>query len=102
MNAGLEAARQVKREIGDLSDLAQQFSQRPEKIREAVTQRLKQIPIAMRRTYMKAILGVSKSSAIKAKCQECAGWQDLQRMVGDCAAKDCSLYPYRPYQKQEA
>jgi hypothetical protein len=53
-----------------------------------------------------AILGhacegkLSKTQAIKAKCQECCGF--YKNEVVNCTCEICPLWRYRPYQKKGA
>jgi hypothetical protein len=36
--------------------------------------------------------------AVKAKCQECMGWEDVVASVRNCSSPTCPLLGYRPYQ----
>jgi len=49
-------------------------------------------------TFRKAYKGVSKASAIKAKCLECTNLQYAE--VRDCTISGCPLWPYRPYRRK--
>jgi len=53
--------------------------------------------------YLKAAHGVaSPIDAIKAHCQNCCAYESpLTEGIGDCTAKTCPLWAYRPYQKKE-
>lgn len=66
--------------------------------------RIAKVPSKYRTLYLRAVEGkVSPRQAIKAKCQECCGWEDVTVRVGSCAARTCPLWPLRPYQDpQEA
>jgi hypothetical protein len=58
------------------------------------------VPSKYRPLYLRAVAGAaSPRQAIKAKCQECCGWEDLVIRVGDCTARTCPLWPLRPYQR---
>jgi len=61
----------------------------------AVADRLSQMPVTCRNTYLRAMRGKSMAAAIKAHCLECCGWQ--RREVEMCTALACPLYPYRPF-----
>ena len=56
------------------------------------------IPKLYRSTYDKAKTGKSRAAAIKAKCLDCCGYQKVE--VRRCPAKECPLWPYRPYQQR--
>lgn len=58
---------------------------------------IQNIPEIYQNLYCRAMSGKSLRSAINAKCLDCHCWQRTE--VRDCPAADCSLYPYRPYQK---
>lgn len=59
---------------------------------------LAEIPQSMQATYQKAMSGRSRSSAIKAMCQRCMGWEDAVKFIRQCESVTCPLHPYRPYQ----
>lgn len=51
---------------------------------------------------LKTLLGeASPRDAIKAKCLECVGYEDVLPRVGDCRSRSCDLWAYRPYQEQK-
>jgi hypothetical protein len=66
--------------------------------------RIEAVPAKFRTLYRKALDGeLSPRQAIKAKCQECCGWEDLHVRVARCTVRTCPLWPLRPYQEaQEA
>lgn len=39
----------------------------------------------------------SMRAAIKAKCEECVGYEDVVKRVGGCTSHGCPLLAYRPY-----
>ena len=39
-----------------------------------------------------------RANAIKAKCYECVGFEDVGNRVGGCKTKRCPLWLYRPRQ----
>jgi len=55
------------------------------------------MPEIYRNGYKKAMLGKSKSTALKQKCLDCVCWQRTE--IDNCGVETCPLYPYRPYQK---
>jgi hypothetical protein len=71
------------------------------KWRDRISQRLAYIPKAYQGVWMRALHGRAKAAAIKAKCQDCVGWEDVAKNVGMCAAVTCPLWPHRPYQKRD-
>jgi hypothetical protein len=40
-------------------------------------------------------------AAIKAKCQECVGYEDVTESIRSCRVHRCALWAYRPYQADE-
>jgi hypothetical protein len=62
-----------------------------------IAERLHQMPIASRKTYLKVTTGkAAPRTAIKAFCAECVGWE--RAAVRECTAPACPLWMYRPYQ----
>lgn len=48
---------------------------------------------------LKAVLGLSAPrAAIKAKCEDCVGYEEIQARVGDCQSFSCPIWFHRPYQ----
>lgn len=45
----------------------------------------------------------SRAAAVKLFCIRCVGMGDggCRADIRDCTAKDCALYPHRPYQAKE-
>lgn len=37
-----------------------------------------------------------RKNAIKTKCYECCGWEDVQERVESCTVKSCPLWSFRP------
>lgn len=37
-------------------------------------------------------------AAIKAKCHDCVGYEEIQERVGNCLSRDCALWRFRPHQ----
>lgn len=47
----------------------------------------------------KAVLGeCSLTTAVRAKCEDCVGWEEVQKRVGGCKSYSCALWHWRPYQ----
>lgn len=40
----------------------------------------------------------SRARAIKMKCLECVNFEDVRQNVGECKAKSCALWSFRPFQ----
>lgn len=72
----------------------QQLSFQGTKLR-LVVDRLSQMPIGSRLTYLKALKGNSMASAVKSFCMMCVCWQRSE--VVQCTDPACPLYVYRPY-----
>lgn len=52
-------------------------------------------------SFLKVMAGTAPPRrAIKMKCFECVGFQDLKNMVGNCTATSCPLWQYRPYKNK--
>lgn len=60
--------------------------------------RLADTPETMRRTYIRAMGGKSRPSAVRAMCQQCMGWD--RASVTGCTSWACPLWHYRPYQEK--
>lgn len=55
-------------------------------------------PSLYQRPLLEAYAGTaSPKNAIKAKCQECVGFENVVDRIRNCTAL-CALRPYRPYQ----
>lgn len=59
------------------------------------------IPKLYRALFLRSQAQRSPTQAIKAKCQECCGYEDCVDRVGACSSYKCPLWPYRPYQPTE-
>lgn len=56
------------------------------------------IPVKHRGMHAKALLKeCSPAAAIKAKCHDCVGWEDVQKAIGGCSSYACPLWQWRPY-----
>jgi len=64
-----------------------------------IRDRLSEMPLTCRKTYLRAMQGNSQASAIKAFCLECVCW--IREEVRQCTATACPLYPYRPFQQAD-
>lgn len=58
--------------------------------------RYEAIPESYKLNYRKAVMGLSRASAVKAKCLDCTNWQ--RNEITLCVAEDCPLWVWRPYQ----
>lgn len=64
--------------------------------------RLQAIPVRYRYLWLKAVTGnTSKTDAIKAKCQDCSGWEEVPISITDCTVTTCPIWRHRPYQLRE-
>jgi hypothetical protein len=72
-----------------------------EKTANATTKSIfKNTPERYKKTWLKSFFGeLSPKQAIKAKCFECCGYEDLKENVGDCRSRTCPLWSLRPLQK---
>ena len=67
--------------------------------RDTIIKRVSQMPEVCRLTYLAGRKGDSPSSAIKAFCQMCIGWENMVDNIQNCSDPACPLYPYRPYRE---
>lgn len=73
--------------------------ERPDKL----TALLCRVPPLFRGTFERAFLGKSSPrGAIKAKCQECVGYEETIDRVRNCRVLGCPLWTYRPYQEKQS
>ncbi len=62
---------------------------------------LPQVPASFRKTLIRSVLeGRSRSSAIKAKCQNCVGYEEAHKRIRECSSQLCPLWRLRPYQQK--
>lgn len=55
-------------------------------------------PKLYRGAYAKALEGkASPRQAIKAKCYECCGFEEVKERISECSVRRCPLWAYRPY-----
>jgi hypothetical protein len=66
--------------------------------RAKVEARAARIPPRFRGVYQRAMEGKSRAAAVRAKCQECVGYEDVTEQVRGCTDPACPLWPMRPYQ----
>jgi hypothetical protein len=70
------------------------------KLQTAKEKYLETVPLLFRKLASKAWDGKgSPRSIIKAKCQECVGYEKVMERVGGCTVRICPLWALRPYQK---
>lgn len=56
------------------------------------------IPPLYKSLWVKSRIGeASPRQAIKSKCQECCGFEDVKIRISECKVIACSLWKYRPY-----
>ena len=67
--------------------------------KQATKKDITKIPPLYQQNYSTAMLGRSRTAAIKAKCLDCCNWQRVE--ISYCPVKTCPLYPYRPYRSHE-
>lgn len=64
---------------------------------------ISRIPDSHRLRYIRALLGtLSPRQAIRAKCVECVGYEDVRSRVSGCTTSICPLWAFRPYQSDES
>ena len=73
--------------------------QRKSKITAHQKERLASIPSRFQGLYLKSCCGeLGPTQAIKLKCIDCCGFEDVKENVGGCVDTSCSLHRFRPYQ----
>lgn len=61
---------------------------------------LDHIPKKYRSLVFKALAGkLSPRKAIKVKCYDCMGFEDVRKRIMACSVKTCPLYTHRPFQE---
>ena len=63
-----------------------------------IAQRLLEMPLSCRNTYVKAMEGDSWAASVRAYCCMCLDWDDFRPGIRNCSDPACPLYPHRPYQ----
>lgn len=67
-----------------------------------VARRAETVPHNAKTLYLGAGCGeVSPRKAIKAKCQECMGYEDYRVRIMECPVRTCPLWQYRPYRPKK-
>lgn len=60
------------------------------------------VPVRYKKTWLDCFEGrATRNQSIRAKCLECVAYEDVQENVGNCAARTCPLWHYRPMQKKK-
>lgn len=71
-----------------------------QKRRDRLLVRAKQVPSARFPSWAKSVLGIaSPRAAIKARCEDCVGYEQLPESIRSCTAVACPTWAYRPHQK---
>ena len=65
-----------------------------------VRAKLEVMPERFRKRYKTAMQGRERAAAIDSHCYECVGWTTTDLPDGDCGTPDCSLYPFRPFNRR--
>lgn len=62
---------------------------------------LAKVPLSAKGLFLRVFSGTgnSRSQAIKARCIQCAGFENVRDEVGNCTVYDCALWQFRPYQR---
>lgn len=70
-----------------------------ESVPETWLRRIEKTPAKHIAQRLRAHTGeASPREAIKAKCKECVGYEDLKVQVGGCQSFSCPIWAYRPFQ----
>jgi hypothetical protein len=96
--AALKAKQEAQRGILDEILAAKEGTPSPY-APDSILTYIRTVPSAYRRLILGAFLGfLNPRSAIKAKCQECCGFEDAKSRIKECRVIRCPLHKYRPYQ----
>jgi hypothetical protein len=78
--------------------MAKRIKRTPVALTDAQLKYQNHIPEDYRANYEKAMQGVSKSAALKAKCLDCTCWQRAE--IRECPISWCPLFPYHPFKSK--
>jgi hypothetical protein len=60
------------------------------------------VPDSKKSIMKRAFAGTaSPRGAIKAKCLDCVGFENVSETIGNCTCYGCPIWSYRPYQTKE-
>lgn len=94
----LDSAARTLRTQENLATLHAAVENLPLSIKSRVKTQIMVIPNRLLGAYLKAVLGrASATQCIKAKCQECVGWEDMSERIGKCTCYGCPLWHKRPF-----
>lgn len=81
---------------------AARFNETFESLSEKLKQRVSSTPKNYQGSYARALAGEANlRQSIKAKCQECVGFENVRDEVGNCKVFTCPLWHHRPYTKKQ-
>lgn len=84
--------------LREIQELEEKLNQEQRRIYHDLPER----NLPMKRLQLRAMMGlVTRSEAIKAKCQQCVAYQNLKEEIGDCVATSCALWHFRPYRNKQ-
>lgn len=71
---------------------------KPKGLSDRQIEYLRTVPVTKRGVLQKSLEGKSRAAAIKSKCFDCVGFEDMTTRIRECATEICPLWPYRPFQ----
>ena len=73
----------------------------PNLIFESIEGIARRIPARFQAGFLRAAHGTaSPRKAIKAKCYECCGYENVSERVGACSSRKCPIWQYRPHKEK--
>lgn len=82
-------------------DLDAKISELVRGLNDRQTKQVEICPRPYRLRYARALVReIPPATAIRAKCEECVGWEDVHDRVGSCTVTICPLWKFRPYQTE--
>lgn len=87
----------IEKKISNLKQETPEARSKRLELRKSQAESL-QVPLTYVTGLVRAQDGsVSAKSAIKAKCHECVGYEDVKERISGCKVSRCPLLAYRPY-----
>lgn len=69
---------------------------------QTIKRAIMNVPTKYRLQYARALSSPTKRAlAVKMKCYECVGFENISTRVGQCSVRLCSLWLHRPFQKED-
>lgn len=72
-------------------------------LRPRAQEAIRNCPARYRQAYAEVLdsSAVSRSNAIRMKCYECVGFENVRNMIGGCTTTQCPLWNMRPFKESD-